>query len=131
MYRWIEHTGELELALEASEEQEVFADALAALAELLDASTANGGRVRHDIALRSRERATLLADWLGELVFLAETENFVPERVVRLELAPEGLRATVEGRVGEPPHLVKAATYHGLEFEAEEGGVRARVVLDV
>jgi SHS2 domain-containing protein len=130
MYRWVEHTAELELALEAPDEPQLFADALAAFAELLD-ELPSGALVRHEVALRSPERATLLADWLGELVFLAETENFVPERIVSLELAPEGLRATVEGRVGEPPHLVKAATYHGLEFRVEESRVSARVVLDV
>jgi SHS2 domain-containing protein len=130
MYRWIEHTAELELALEASDERQVFADALTAFAELVDTSP-SGAHVRHEITLRSPERATLLADWLGELVFLAETEFFVPERVVELELESDELRATVEGRVGEPPHLVKAVTYHGLEFEKEEGWVRAQVVLDV
>jgi SHS2 domain-containing protein len=130
MYRWIEHTAELELALEASDERQVFADALTAFAELVD-TFPSGAPVRHEIELRSDERASLLADWLGELVFLAETENFVPERVVSLELEIEGLRAIVEGHVGEPPHLVKAVTYHGLEFAAEEGRVRARLVLDV
>jgi SHS2 domain-containing protein len=130
VYRWVEHTSELELALEASDEPQLFTDALAAFAELVDGS-ASGALVRHEIALRSHDRATLLVDWLGELVFLAETENFVPERVVALELAPEFLRATLEGRVGEPPHLVKAVTYHGLEFDVDESRVRARVVLDV
>ncbi len=32
-----------------------------------------------------------LADWLGELAFLAETEGFVPGRVERLDLRPDGL----------------------------------------
>lgn len=130
MYRWVEHTGELELALEASEESEIFADALSALNELL-ADSPSGPSQRREVVLRSAERATLLADWLDELVFLAETDDFVPERVARLELTPEGLSATVEGRRGRPPHLVKAVTYHGLEFGIEEGRVRARAVLDV
>jgi SHS2 domain-containing protein len=130
MHRWVEHTGELELALEATGEAELFADALAALAELLDDSSA-GTPERHEIALRSPERATLLAEWLGELIFLAETENFVPERVSALEFAPDGLQATVEGRQGRPRHLVKAVTYSGLEFGAAEGRVWARAVLDV
>jgi SHS2 domain-containing protein len=130
VHRWIEHTSELELALEGSEEREIFAAALAALNELLD-DRSRGRPERHEVVLRSPERATLLADWLDELVFLAETEGFVPERASVLELAPGGLRATVEGHRGRPPHLVKAVTYHGLEFAAEEERVRARVVLDV
>jgi SHS2 domain-containing protein len=130
VYHWVEHTAELELALEGSGEAEIFADALAALRELL-VDAKDGPLERREIALSSSQRATLLADWLSELVFLAETEDFVPERVIVLDLTPNGLRATVEGYRGEPPHLVKAVTYHKLEFEAAEQGVRARVVLDV
>ena len=36
MYRWVEHTAELQLEIDAPEEEAVFADALAALAELLE-----------------------------------------------------------------------------------------------
>lgn len=130
MHRWVEHTGELELTLEASEEAEVFADALAALRELLDDGS-TGAPERRRVTLRSPERATLLADWIDELVFLAETEDFVAERLEAIELASDGLDATVVGRRGRPPHLVKAVTYHGLEFAADGDRVRARAVLDV
>lgn len=130
MYRWVEHTGELELVLEGSDEAEVFADAVAALNELLDGSSTGSPQSR-EVALRSPERATLLAAWIDELVFLAETEDFVPERVDTLELEADALRAAVSGRLGRPPHLVKAVTYHGLDFRAEDGRVRARAVLDV
>ena len=130
MHRWVEHTGELELTLEASDEAGVFADALAALRELLN-DGAGGPSERRRVALRSPERAMLLADWIDELVFLAETEDFVAERVDALELGPDRLDATVVGRRGRPPHLVKAVTYHRLEFERVPEGWRARVVLDV
>jgi protein archease len=130
LHRWVEHTGELELTLEASDEAEVFAAALAALRELLDDGS-TGPAERRRVTLRSPERATLLADWIDELVFLAETEDFVAERVDAFELRPDGLDATVLGRRGRPPHLVKAVTYHGLEFAADGDRVRARAVLDV
>jgi SHS2 domain-containing protein len=55
----------------------------------------------------------------------------VPERVSDFELGEGGLRASVSGREGAPPHLVKGATYHRLAFEPSERGWFARVVLDV
>jgi SHS2 domain-containing protein len=137
-YRWVEHTGELELELEAPTEREVFEQGLAALRELLQSDrgaavgepgTAAGDRA---VSLRSRDRATLLADWLAELAFLAESEGLVPERVGSLELGESSLEAVVEGYRGDPPHLVKAVTYHGLSFErSPTGGWRATAVLDV
>jgi SHS2 domain-containing protein len=141
MYRWVEHTSEVELALEASSERGVFADALSALAELLsgpadpearagEGRTATAGEQR-TVSVSAGDRATLLAGWLEELVFLAESEGFVATRMVDLELRPESLEALVGGRLGDPPPLVKAVTLHRLLFEPRGDGYVARVVLDV
>jgi SHS2 domain-containing protein len=130
VYRWVDHTAELELELEADREQEIFAEALAALSELL-ADGVGGEPERLEIELRADDRAGLLADWLDELVYLADAKGFVPARVADLVLDGSGLRATVEGNRGEPRQLVKAVTRHRLEFRRAEQGWRARVVLDV
>jgi SHS2 domain-containing protein len=131
MYRFVEHTGELELELEAATEAGVFAAAAAALRELLAGEDEHGPVERHTVALSAPDRAALLADWLSELVFLAETEGFVPERVPELALSETALTATVEGRRGSPPHLVKAVTYHELQLAPTNGGWRGKIVLDV
>jgi SHS2 domain-containing protein len=130
MYRWIEHTAEVELHVEAETREQVFAEALAAFAELVSRED-EGERAEHEVAAEAQDDATLLAEWLGELVFLAETEDFVPEQLARLELADGRLTALVSGRRGRPAHLVKAVTYHGLELGSSEGVWRAKVVLDV
>jgi SHS2 domain-containing protein len=129
-YRWVEHTAELELELEAATEQAVFLEALAAFAELVAEERCVDSE-RREVAARGDDRASLLAAWLDELVFLAETEGFVPVRVTELELDDGVLCATVRGHVGEPRQLVKAVTWHRLEFAADGDHWRARVVLDV
>ena len=131
MYRWIEHTSELELALEALSEEGVFADATAAFVELTrDGSSLVGGR--REIVLHAPDRAALLVAWLEELVYLADAHGFVPGRLAALEVDGERLRALLEGHVGEPRSLVKAVTWHRLAFaRADGGGWRANVVLDV
>jgi SHS2 domain-containing protein len=130
VYRFADHIGEIEIELEAASEPELFAEGLAAMRELLE-DAPEGERLRRAVAVEARDRATLLADWLGELAFLAETEGLVPERVAELELEDRALRAVVEGRRGSPAHLVKAATYHRLALERTGDRSRARVVLDV
>jgi SHS2 domain-containing protein len=131
VYRWAEHTGELEIEIEAESEAGVFAEGLEAMRELLRDGGDGEAVERMRIVLEATDRAALLADWLGELAFLAETQGFVPERLASLELAGEGLVAEVAGSMGEPSHLVKAATYHRLEFERVGSRWRARVILDV
>jgi SHS2 domain-containing protein len=130
VYRWVEHTAELELEIEAKTEAEVFADALAALGELLG-DERPGTPEHREVELHGSDRAALLADLLDELVYLADAEAFVPEQLIELGLEDGALRATVGGHRGEPRPIVKAVTRHGLEFRPAGSGWRARLVLDV
>lgn len=131
MYRWVEHTAELELAIEAPSEREVLADALAALRELLDPAGAASGGERRRVSVRARDRPGLLAAWLEELVYLAEREGFVGCALGDVQIAETELRTTVRGGGGEPPPIVKAVTYHRLTFAPAGDGYVATVVLDV
>jgi SHS2 domain-containing protein len=130
VYEWIEHTAEVELHVEAESREAVFGEALAAFAELVSRDDP-GEPVEHEVTAEAQDDATLLAAWLDELVFLAETEDFVPERLKQLDVDGTRLRAVVAGHRGRPAHLVKAVTYHGLEFARNSGVWRAKVVLDV
>jgi SHS2 domain-containing protein len=130
VYRWVDHTAELELDIEAATPEQVFEEALAAFAELVG-NGAEGRPAAHDLWLTAPDRAALLARWLEELIYLAETEQFVPQRVASLDVGRQDLRARVEGVLGSPRPFVKAVTYHGLDFARREGSWRARLVLDV
>ena len=127
-YSWMDHTGELELAVEAGSAEAVFAEAAAALGELF--GRAEGEPATELVELRDGDRSSLLVDFLQELVYLSETRGFVPEGA-DVTLDESRLSATVRGHRGETRPLVKAATYHGLSFTEEDGVWRARVVLDV
>jgi SHS2 domain-containing protein len=129
MYEWREHTAELELVIGAATEEGLFEEALRAFGELVGRE--DGEPARHRVHAEANDRATLLAAWLEELIFLAETHDFVPERANALELGEGELRAAVEGRRDAPAHLVKAVTYHGLAVERRDGDWHARLVLDV
>jgi SHS2 domain-containing protein len=132
MYRWVDHTAELELRVDASTEQDVFEQALQALGELLgEHSDGDGEPAAFEVDASAPDRATLLAEWLSELVYLVEAEGFVPERVDELALSADSLEASVSGRRASPPHLVKAVTYHRLALEERDGAWHATVVLDV
>lgn len=130
MYRFVDHMAELELQIEAADEAGVFTEALAAFAELVGRGR-RGKELRREIAVEAADRPALLAAFIDELVFLAETDDLVPDRLASLELGASGLRAAVEGRRAEPGHLVKGATLNSLAFAREGETWRARIVLDV
>lgn len=135
MYRWVDHTAEVELEIEADSEPEVFADGMLALAELLGfasaAQTPDERLLSRSVSIAGSDRAGRFAGWLEELVYLAESEGFVAVALATMQLRDDGVDAHVRGLIGEPPPLVKAVTLHRLLFEPRGAGYVARVVLDV
>ena len=66
-----------------------------AVAELFDGGS--GPPETRPVRVEARDRGALLVQWLEELVFLAETERFVPEHAEII--LSEVLDATVHGRI--------------------------------
>jgi SHS2 domain-containing protein len=128
-YRWVDHTAEVELHIDAATPELVFKDALGAFAELVGAVSGPSDTII--VQLEAPDRGALLVQWIEELIFEAETEGFVPEAAHILHLSAKAVSAELIGRRGNPRPLVKAVTYHGLEFEPAGEGWRAKVVLDV
>jgi SHS2 domain-containing protein len=128
VYRFVEHTAELEIELEACSPEGVLEEARRAFAEL--AGTGSGELVERSVEIAATDLPALLAAWLDELVFLADTEGLVPESA-DLELNGAELTGVVRGRRGAPRPLVKAVTLHRLRLRGENGVWRGRVVLDV
>ena len=130
MHRWIDHTAELEVELTAPTAEAVFGEAVVAIAELLGGGTGAGAGTR-TVEVEASDRAALLAAFVEELVFLAESDRLIATAARAVTLGDGRVRAEVEFEEGDPPHLVKAVTYHRLAFEQGEGGYHATAVLDV
>ncbi len=91
IYRRVEHTSEAELEVEAESAADVLAEATSAFGDLLtDAPRLEELEV--EVRASAHDFPTLFAEWLGELAYLAETDGFIPERAVRMDLAAPRLR---------------------------------------
>jgi SHS2 domain-containing protein len=132
-HSFAEHTGEVELRLEAPSLVALFEEAARALAEVMagrDVPGPEGPIEQVDVAGSDRE--ALLADWLNEIVYRSEVNKRVYADVHVRELSDVRLRAEVRGF--EPEALktpVKAATLHRLHIEQKPDGFLGTVVLDV
>lgn len=122
MHEWREHTAEIELVIDAASPEQVFVEAALAFAELVGTGASGCKPLAREVRLEARDRGSLLVDWLEELIYLADTEGFVPAGV-QLQVAETSVSGTVAGCVGTIDPLVKAATYHGsCSRSATEGG---------
>jgi SHS2 domain-containing protein len=129
MYEWRSHTADIELRVLANSENGVLADAADAFGRYVELDR-DGEPARHELDLEAPDRGSLLVALLEELIFLADTEGFVPDRS---ELCVDGgrLSGVLDGRRTRIDPIVKAATYHGLRFERNGDVWDARVVFDV
>jgi SHS2 domain-containing protein len=131
-HRFLEHTGEVRLQVGAESLAGLLAEAGRALGLLLLGSREVGAPAAvRTIEVRSLDRGALLVDWLNEILFLAETELWVPV-TIEVDAGEDWLRASARGvPVTEAPSLVKAATHHGLRVRGDADAFEAEVVLDV
>lgn len=129
----LEHTAEVKIRVRAPSLGELLAEAGRALGavELGVLPEGPDGPWR-PLEVRSSDRDALLVDWLNELIYLAETERWVPVEFEMESVAPTALRARARGvRVAATPARVKAATFHGLRIAETPSGLEADVILDV
>jgi SHS2 domain-containing protein len=129
MYEWRGHTAEIELRVVNQTEGGVFSDAADAFGRYVELD-GDGEPARHELVLEAPDRGALLVALLEELIFLADTEGFVPDRTA-LRVEGHRLAAVIEGRRTRIDPIVKAATYHGLRFDRNGECWDARVVFDV
>jgi SHS2 domain-containing protein len=133
-HQFIAHTGEVRLEVAAPTRAELFAQAGRALAELMvgDEWSVEPEGPEQAFELTSGDAASLLVDWLNELIFLGETQKrvFTQFGVDQVDVRSLSARAW-----GHTPKVlktaVKAATLHEVRVEEVAGGFRASVVLDV
>jgi SHS2 domain-containing protein len=132
-FEYLPHVGEAAIRLRGASIADILEQAALALTELVWPGRPPPGPERvHEIALDAPDPAALLIDWLNELLYLAERDRWLPSRIHVHEATPTHLSATAYGPVLErAPSLVKAATWHGLRFDPQDGGFEAEVLLDI
>jgi SHS2 domain-containing protein len=139
-YRFIEEGAQADVAFTA--EAPSLSDLLETCGEATFAVMTDPGKVRpvdrHNVTVHAETLEDLLYNWLDELIYIKDNEEFVAGRFrVRCpETPPFHMQALVEGepidRRRHEMHVdVKAPTYHDMDIRKDGDRWIARVVLDV
>ena len=131
----IDHTADVGIVAYGGNLGEAFANAAYGMFSLiaeLDGVTENLCR---EIALQAPDQEVLLVDWLNELLYLFDVDHVIFSRFEISDLNQNQLRAKAYGeKIDTSRHQlkteVKAATYHSLKIE-ENNGFRVQVILDI
>lgn len=113
-----------------------FASAIHGLASLLSDLPGGDQPLTRQIRIEAGSLPSLLVQFLNEIIYLEETQSFLPGRITHLTIQNNDLDATLTGAIFNPEiHTlnahIKAATYHGLEIVEEGKTVRIKVIFDV
>lgn len=115
---------------------DAFASAALGLASLLSDQPEGDQSLEKNIQIEADSLPALLVRFLNEIIYLEETQDFLPGAVKHLTITGNRLDATLTGAAYDPEiHTlnaqVKAATYHGLEIDQSGNLVKIKVIFDV
>ncbi|MGB3561982.1 MAG: archease [Thermoanaerobaculia bacterium] len=138
-YRFIEHTADTGLEVEARTLDELFVEALRGMTDCITEVEQVVPKTRRRLVVQAGDLGRLLVEWLSEVVYLFEVEDLLLSQAeVEIKESKEGfdLEATAAGEPYDPDRhpvkiALKAVTYHQLKVEQTPDGWQARVIFDI
>ena len=131
----INHTADVGIIAYGADISQAFANAARALFSLITELDDVDEVLYRDIELAAPDQESLLVEWLNELIYLFDAENIIFKRFDITQLSNTQLKARSYGeKVDSSKHRlktgVKAATYHMLKVDQDDGG-KVQVLFDI
>ena len=126
-YRFVPHTADVAAELRAESEVGLYQAGVDALRELLVGTSPVRSLDERPIAVRGADPTERLVRFLGDVLYLYDTERFVTQRALPLGVSGEPFDPARHHALRE----VKAVTYHGAAVLPDGDGYRATIVFDV
>ena len=135
-FRILEHPADIGFEAFGSTREEVFANAARALFHLILDLDSVEPRREVEVQVVGSDPASLLVNWLSELLYLNDAEGWLFSEFEVERLNARSLTAQVRGekfdRTRHRAKLqVKAITYHQFELARTAEGWQARVYVDI
>ncbi len=139
----LEHKADIKIKVIGSSLEELFKNAVWAMAQILSAEAAKSEfkiqNLKFKIKVKSADREILLVDFLNDILGESQINQAIYPEVRFLDFQPEGvqgmayLKAEISGYPIERfDEDVKAVTYHDLNIHQKEGGIwEATILFDV
>ncbi len=131
MYEILQHTADVRLRVTASTLEELFADALGGLMDVMGGEHTADGEERDAVALDAVDVTALLVDFLNEALVRAHVRRRSFTGASFASLAETHVAATLTSVPAAFDEDVKAVTYHEAKVRHTEQGWTTMLVLDI
>ena len=131
MYRYLEHTADELLEVQAATFSDALHDAVMGSFELIGKGQKE--EIEAEIEVHDPTLKDLVVDLLQQVVAQCEIRDLSPVGVTVLEVNENepSARILIRGENIHPPNQIKAVTYHLMEIKREEKLWSLRVVFDI
>ncbi len=135
-YKFLPHTADIKFQAFGKTIEECFENAFLSLKEVMIDNTKIEKLIKKKINIKGKDLENLLYNFLEEFLFLLDAEQFVPSKIINMEINMNNyeLQAEVEGdnssdyKISNP---VKAITYNDMFVKKEKNKYVCQVVVDV
>ena len=132
----IDHTADIGIVAYGADIKQVFANAALGLFSLMADPDDFREGIKRDLELSAEDVVVLLVEWLNELIYIFDVEHIFFKRFEIDKLTSNQIRAKCFGEKIKPgqhklKREVKAATYHMLQINKEDGGYKVQIIFDI
>jgi len=135
-YQIIDHTADLGIIVQGTDEKNLFIRAAQAMTDLMVEGDISKKTVIKVVSLQGEDFPDLMVRWLGEILYLFNGEKLIVNSIEIKSISPITLRSTLTLTSFDPEHHqvkreIKAVTYHQISVEKVNDGWQARVIFDI
>jgi SHS2 domain-containing protein len=132
----IEHTADIGIVAYGADIKQVFTNAALGLFNLMADLDNLKEEVKREVEISAEDIEVLLIEWLNELIYISEVEHIIFNRFEIKELSNTQLKAACFGeKIKSGQHRlkreIKAATYHMLKLNKEDGHYKVQIIFDI
>ncbi len=133
-YKFLEHTADVKFQAFGKNSEEVFENSALALKELICGKKKIKEEKNRIIKVKGKDFESLLYNFLEEIIYLVDAENFIISEVSEIKIKDFKLNAKISGDKVSNYNFnneVKAVTYNEMFVKKIKGKWTSQVVLDV
>ena len=135
-YEFINHTADLGIKVRGLSLKELFENAARAMFDLIVDLDTVKTRNQITIEIKGDELEELLANWLRDILYRYNGDEYLLKEFKIEKISPEGLKARVRGeKLDMSRHSlkreIKAVTYHDLKIKKLNHEWQAQIIFDI
>lgn len=134
-YEFLEHTADAKFRAYGKTLDEAFQNAAYAMTDVITDHTKIKPEIKKTISVESENKEALLYDFLEQFLVLLDSENFILNKIEKLEIKDNKLTAEVAGD-NHPENYkikthIKAVTYQEMFIKEEKEQFIIQVIVDI